>query len=227
MRLHIAIIPDGNRRYAAKRGITYVEAYREGMDKAEEVLDWLSERADVGYVTLFALSTDNISKRGREEVDALFRLISSKLDELAHSEKVHSRNVRVRVIGRRAVLPPYLIESVERVEAATAGYSGLSLNIALGYGGRDEIIDAVNRALSIGVSRLDEGEFRRLLYLDGVPDPDILIRTGGEKRISNFLLFYISYTELFFLDKYWPELTRDDIAHILDEFYRRQRRYGK
>ncbi len=143
------------------------------------------------------------------------------------SEKVHSRNVRVRIIGRRALLPDYLVRSIERVEAATAGYSRLGLNIALGYGGRDEIIDAVNRALSAGVSRLDEGGFRRLLYLDGVPDPDILIRTGGEKRISNFLLFYISYTELFFLDKYWPELTRDDIAYILDEFYRRQRRYGK
>ncbi len=227
MRLHIAIIPDGNRRYAAKRGISYVEAYREGMDRAEDVLDWLSERDDVGHVTLYALSTDNIAKRSREELDVLFRLIAAKLDELANSEKVHSRRVRVRIIGRRSLLPPYLVESARKVEEVTAGYDGLGLNIALGYGGREEIVDAVNRALGEGPRHITEADLRHFLYLDGVPDPDILIRTGGERRISNFLLFYISYTELFFLDKYWPELTREDVARVLDEFYRRQRRYGK
>lgn len=216
----VAIIMDGNRRYARKRGHSPLEGHAAGYEKLKEVLMWAQE-AGVLYLTVFAFSTENW-KRTPEEVGALmdiFRLMGHELE--AKTE----RNLRIRFIGDRTRFPNDLIEMMEGIEAQTNSFGPYTLAVAVSYGGRNEIVHAAETLRGKG-EVIDEAVFAGALMTAGIPDPDLIIRTGGDRRISNFLLWQGAYSELFFLDTEWPALTREEFDGVLREFGSRERRFG-
>lgn len=216
----VAIIMDGNRRYARKRGCSPLEGHARGYEKLKEVLVW-SQEAGVLYLTVFAFSTENW-KRTPEEVSALmdiFRLMGQELE--ANAEQ----NLRVRFIGDRERFPSDLTTMMARIEAKTESYGPYTLAVAVSYGGRNEIVRAAEVLREKG-EVIDEAAFAGALMTAGIPDPDLIIRTGGDKRISNFLLWQAAYSELFFLDTEWPALSHAEFDGVLQEFARRERRFG-
>nr|WP_069807143.1 polyprenyl diphosphate synthase [Vulcanisaeta thermophila] len=231
---HIGVIPDGNRRWARKVGLSIAEAYRVGADKVEEFLNW-SLDLGIKVVTVYALSTENFLNRSKLELELLFSLLKEKLRKIRNYERVHMDGVRVRVIGRTWLLPSDVIEEVRLTEEATAKYSNHYLNLAVVYGGRQEIVDAVKRILTdyqmglLKISDLNEEVLTKYLYLgdEPYPEPDLIIRTGGEYRLSNFLTYESAYSELYILNKYWPEITREDLLRAIEEYSRRERRFGR
>ncbi len=227
---HLAIIMDGNRRFAQSVGIGVKDGHEKGRDTLEELLDWCLE-LEIHILTVYALSTENLS-RPKEELDALMDLFDRALRQIAVDERVHRHEIRVRVIGNRALLPPSVQEAIGIAEAATAGYSRYLYNVALGYGGRDEIVEAI-RALAREVrdgrlrpEEIDSSAVSRHLYTKDLPDPDLIFRTSGEERISNFLLWQSAYSELYFSDVMWPGLTRLEFLRAIRVFQLRRRRYG-
>jgi len=214
---YVAIITDGNGRWAKKQGLPTVEGHRAGADVLKARL---RDAAELGVeeLTVFSFSTENWS-RPDEEVAGLMTM----LDERIHSEtpELDKEGVRMRFIGRREGVDPQLVERMEWAEATTAGNSRITLFIAFNYGGRAEIVDAA-RSFEGG----SEEEFRRHLYAAEMHDPDLLIRTSGEKRISNYLLWQCAYSELVFRDELWPDFTREALEGSLREFEARQRRFG-
>ena len=220
--MHVAIIMDGNGRWARERGLPRIEGHRRGALKVESVTEW---SADLGvrYLTLYAFSTENW-KRPWEEVSFLFNLFVDFMKKKIR--KMKREGVRVRIIGRKEKLPDEVVKIWEWAEEETKGNDKIDLIIALNYGGRAEILDAVNELLSENITKVDEDMFRSHLYAPDIPDPDIVIRTSGEMRISNFLLWQIAYSELFFIDKYWPDFEREDLEKVIEEFRRRHRRFG-
>ncbi len=219
---HIAIIMDGNGRWAKKRLLPRSAGHREGMKRMIS----LSEHAfDMGveYVTLYALSAENLS-RPQEELDGLFSLFRKYFAE--NVGRLLKKGIRLKVIGDLSLLPPDIgALSKEGEEATAAGERG-ALVLAIGYGARQEIVSAVNQAVR-GGKELSQEEFGRLLSTAGMPDPDLLIRTGKEKRLSNFLLWQCAYTELYFSDKMFPAFTNADLDRALASYAGRERRYGK
>lgn len=232
--IHIGVIPDGNRRWARKVGLPITEAYRIGSDKVEEFLDW-SLDFGIKIVTVYVLSTENFLRRSKLELDLLYKLLKEKLIKVRKDERIHRNRVRVRVIGRTWLLPEDVRREIVLTEEATADYSDHYLNLAVVYGGRQEIIDAIKRILAdynsgkLNISDLNEDALFRYLYVgdEPYPEPDLIIRTGGEHRISNFLLYETAYSELYILNKYWPEITKEDLKQALDDYARRERRFGK
>ncbi|ADN50328.1 polyprenyl diphosphate synthase [Vulcanisaeta distributa] len=232
--IHIGVIPDGNRRWARKVGLPITEAYRIGSDKVEEFLDW-SLDFGIKIVTVYVLSTENFLRRSKLELDLLYRLLKEKLIKVRKDERIHRNRVRVRVIGRTWLLPEDVRREIALTEEATANYSDHYLNLAVVYGGRQEIIDAIKKILvdynsgKLNISDLNEDTLFRYLYIgdEPYPEPDLIIRTGGEHRISNFLLYETAYSELYILNKYWPEITKEDLKQALDDYSRRERRFGK
>ncbi|WP_054842168.1 polyprenyl diphosphate synthase [Vulcanisaeta distributa] len=232
--VHIGVIPDGNRRWAKKVGLPITEAYRIGSDKVEEFLNW-SLDFGIKIVTVYVLSTENFLRRSKLELDLLYRLLKEKLIKVRRDERIHRNRVRVRVIGRTWLLPEDVRREIELTEEATADYSDHYLNLAVVYGGRQEIIDAVKKILidynsgKLNISDLNEEALFRYLYVgdEPYPEPDLIIRTGGEHRISNFLLYETAYSELYILNKYWPEITKEDLKQALDDYARRERRFGR
>jgi tritrans,polycis-undecaprenyl-diphosphate synthase [geranylgeranyl-diphosphate specific] len=229
---HVGIIPDGNRRWARMRGLQEWLGHKEGYRKMREVLTWLLD-IGVEIVTVFAMSTENCTRRKPEERAKLYELIAGGLRELAKERIVHENEVQVRVIGRRNMWPDFLREAAEYVEEATKGYKKRVINVAICYGGRQEIVDAV-RKIAEKVKRgelepeeIDEETIRAHLYTEDLPDPDLIIRTSGEERISNFLLWQSAYSELYFASMYWPEIRRIDILRAIRDYQRRQRRFGR
>ena len=220
--MHIAIIMDGNGRWAKEKGLPRVEGHRRGALKVEDVTEW---SADLGvrYLTLYAFSTENW-RRPWEEVSFLFNLFVEFMK--MKIRKMKREGVRVRIIGRKEKLPKEVVEVWDWAENETKSNNKIDLIIALNYGGRSEIIDAVNRIISEDIEKVDEDILRSHLYAPDVPDPDIVVRTSGEMRISNFLLWQIAYSELFFVDKYWPDFEKEDLERILEEFRGRHRRFG-
>ncbi len=220
--MHIAIIMDGNGRWAKEKGLPRVEGHRRGALKVEDVTEW---SADLGvrYLTLYAFSTENW-RRPWEEVSFLFNLFVEFMK--MKIRKMKREGVRVRIIGRKEKLPKEVVEVWDWAENETKSNNKIDLIIALNYGGRSEIIDAVNRIISENIEKADEDILRSHLYAPDVPDPDIVVRTSGEMRISNFLLWQIAYSELFFVDKYWPDFEKEDLERILEEFRGRHRRFG-
>ncbi len=224
---HIAIIMDGNGRWAEARGLSRVAGHQAGVDAARRTVracDGLGIKA----LTLFAFSTENW-RRPTAEVDALMALLGRAVRDEA--QELMARGVRIRVSGDLAELEPALREQVEQVVALTEPNPGLVLNIAYNYGGRAEILHAVRELtadLMAGriAADVDEALLRRYLYAPDLPDPDLLIRTGGEQRISNFLLWQLAYTELYFCDVYWPEFSEADLTAALSSYQHRRRRYG-
>lgn len=230
---HIAFILDGNRRWARSRGLPPWLGHRAGANNVEEVLDWCYDLG-VETVTLYVLSVENLLRRPREELDALLGLIEEKVDEMLATGKLEKRGVRFRAMGRLEMLPRSLREKLERLEERTSGFDSRYLNLAIAYGGRNEIIDAVRKIASeaargaLQPEDIDEGVFERYLYTGGLPNPypDLVVRTSGEVRISNFLLWQIAYSELLFLDVYWPDFRRIDLLRAIRVYQKRNRRYG-
>lgn len=216
----IGIIMDGNRRYARKQGRSPLEGHRAGYEKLKEVLSWARE-ADIRYLTVFAFSTENW-KRVPEEVDALmdiFRLLGQELEAKADAK------LRIRFIGERGMFPDDLRGMMTRIEEKTASYGPYTLVVAASYGGRSEIVRAAQKLQEEG-REVDEARFANALMTAGIPDPDLIIRTGGDKRISNFLLWQAAYSELFFLETEWPAFTREEFDGVLEEYASRERRFG-
>lgn len=225
---HVAIIMDGNGRWARARGLPRVAGHRRG---AESVRRAITAAAELGirYLTLFGFSSENW-KRPMAEVDDLMGLLRHYLrGEIA---ELHKNGVRLRVIGDRTKLAPDIVTLIDNAETMTRDNRGLTLIVALSYGSRAELASAA-RAIAqsvregrLSVDAIDEALVERFLTTAGIPDPDLLIRTSGEKRLSNFLLWQSAYTELVFLDTLWPDFTKQDLEDAIREFQRRERRYG-
>lgn len=225
---HIAIIMDGNGRWARSRGLPRVAGHRAGMESVRAVVRECS-RLGVGVLTLYAFSTENW-RRPEREVSLLMRILREYLRR--EVEELDENDVRLRAIGRIAALPEAVQAELRRAEEITSGNGGLQLNLALNYGGRAELVDAV-RAIAHDVLEgrlspddVDEGEIAARLYTAGQPDPDLLIRTSGEARLSNFLLWQSSYTEIWITPVLWPDFREEHLRQAIAEYSRRQRRFG-
>ncbi len=233
---HLGLIVDGNRRFARRAGLGHVsEGHRRGADKVDEVLGWCNELA-IPVVTMWALSTDNL-KRDPSELIPLLGIIEEKIAHLAEQQRTARPPRRIRVVGRTELLPPSTQAVIARAEALTERYQGYQLNIAVGYGGREEITDAVRRMIADRIARgdslegiaagLEPDEIARYLYTEQTPDPDLIIRTSGEVRLSGFLLWQSAYSEYYFCDAYWPEFRRVDFLRAIRSYQQRQRRHGR
>ncbi|MEM0382569.1 MAG: polyprenyl diphosphate synthase [Nitrososphaerota archaeon] len=230
---HLAVILDGNRRWARIAGIPPSQAYRYGADKVEELLRW-SLKIGIKIVTLYVLSVENIMRRPREELEEIYRLLVERAERFLKDETVWRERVRFRVIGRLDLLPREVADSLRRLERETMHHDRMHLNIAVAYGGRAEIVDAVRKICEriatgeISPDWVNEEVIERNLYTNGLPkpDPDLVIRTSGEERISNFLLWQIAYSELVFLDVYWPSFRKIDLLRAVRTYQQRTRRFG-
>jgi undecaprenyl diphosphate synthase len=221
---HIAIIMDGNGRWAAQRHLPRVEGHRAGIDSVRDVVE-TSARLGIGVLTLYAFSVENW-KRPRTEINTLMTLLKRYL-RLELSTLLRN-NIRFRVIGREEELSADVRHELEIGVRQTADNSGMLFNIALNYGGRAEIIDAAKRVLGAGINPddLDERRFSEFLYTAGQPDPDLLIRTSGEMRVSNFLLWQIAYSEIWVTETLWPDFRRRHLLEAVVAYQKRDRRYG-
>ena len=223
---HIAIIMDGNERWAKKRGMPRTFGHSQGAKVVEQILED-ADHIGVKYLTVYAFSTENWS-RPQTEVKALMNLLRRYMK--TSLVKCAKNNVRVRVIGDKSMLDQDLQDSIADLERDTAANTGIGFQIAINYGGRDEIVRAVRRAAEKGLlndpGRIDESLLNDCLDTAGIPDPDLLIRTCGEQRISNFLLWQLAYSEMYFTDKSWPEFDREELLKAIDAFNHRERRYG-
>lgn len=228
---HIAIIMDGNRRWARILNKPPWYGHLFGSKKLEEILEWCRDLG-IRTLTVYAFSTENFN-RSKEEVKMLMDLFEKKFRELIHDRRVHKYGIRVNVLGRKELLPENVRKAAEEAEQATKKYNNYNLNIAIAYGGRSEIVDAVKRIVDdiqvgkLNKNEIDEKLLKRYLYVPNMTDPDIVIRTGGEVRISNFLIYQIAYSELFFVDVYFPEFRKIDFLRIIREYQKRDRRFGK
>ena len=219
---HIAIIMDGNGRWAKRRFLPRSVGHKHGMERMIGLMERAFELG-VEYITVYALSTENL-KRPKEEIDGLFNLMRNHFKE--YIGRVCARGARLRAIGDTSLLPEDLQEILRDSEAETAKYEGRGINVAVCYGARDEIVHAVNRAIEKG-EKVTEESFANLLYTEGIPDPDLIIRTGKEVRLSNFLLYQAAYSELYFSKKMFPEFSDRDLDKAIREFGKRTRRFGK
>ncbi|KZX10379.1 polyprenyl diphosphate synthase [Methanobrevibacter filiformis] len=228
---HIAIIMDGNRRYSKIQGnINVVKGHEIGVDALERVLDW-SIDLGIEIVTAYAFSTENFN-RPDEEVEGLMNLFTKNFKRLVSHEKIHKNQVKVKVVGRAELLPKKVREAIKEAEDATAKYDKRLFNLAIGYDGRLEIVDAIKKiATEIKKGNITEEDITedlvsKNLYTGGLDDPNLIIRTSGEERLSGFLLWQSSYSELYFCDSLWPELRRVDFLRAIRSYQERDRRFG-
>jgi short-chain Z-isoprenyl diphosphate synthase len=231
---HIGLILDGNRRFARALGLDGKAGYEFGVDKAHEVLGWCLE-LNIPAATIWVLSTDNFTKRGQDEVQHLMGLFEREARNLAKDPRIHGNRVRVRAIGRHDLFPEDVLASLRDLENATAHYDGMSLNIAVGYGGREEIVDAVKKLLSSQPEKtpeqiaalLEPDHIGQHLYTADLPDPDFIIRTSGEIRLGGFMLWQSAYSEYYFCEANWPDFRRIDFLRALRAYQARDKRLGK
>ena len=225
---HIAVIMDGNGRWAQRRHLPRIAGHRAGVQSARTVIETCA-RLNIPALTLYAFSMENW-RRPKAEIDFLMRLLREYLRK--ELPVIHRNNIRLLVIGRPDHLPEAVRTDVERAMKQTAGNSGMQLAVALNYGGRAELVDAFNRILDrvrnngLANARVDEEMISQHLYTAGLPDPDLLIRTSGELRVSNFLLWQIAYAEIYVTETLWPDFTRAQLFEALLDFQKRERRYG-
>jgi len=226
--VHVAIIMDGNGRWARARGLPRVAGHRRGAEAARGVVRSAGELG-IRYLTLYSFSSENW-KRPVEEVDDLMGLLRYYLR--SEISELHGNGVRLRVIGDRARLPGDIVKLIEGAEALTSGNSAIDVCVALSYGSRDEIVTAARRlATEAAAGHLDPADiddrlFANRLYTAGLPDPDLVIRTSGEQRLSNFLMWQAAYAEFVFVETLWPDFAKSDLEAAVREFHRRERRYG-
>ena len=228
---HVAIIMDGNRRYSKLQGnIDVVKGHEIGVDTLENVLDWSIELG-IEIITVYAFSTENFN-RPKEEVSGLMNLFVINFKKLVSHKKIHNNEVRVKVVGRTELLPDEVREAIREAEEATAHYNKRFLNIAIGYDGRLEIIDSFKKIIQdvqdgkITIDDVDEDLVSKNLYTEGIDDPNLIIRTSGEERLSGFLLWQSSYSELYFCETLWPELRKVDFIRAIRSYQERERRFG-
>ena len=228
---HLAIIMDGNRRFARSLGIGVQDGHSRGRDTLEQLLTWCLD-LNIRILTVYALSTENLA-RAPEELEGLMELFDRSLREIAVDDRVHRHRIRVRVIGNRELLPDRVQEAIRIAEEATREYDDYRYNVALGYGGRDEIVEAIRtlarevKAGHLAPEAIDSDLVSQHLYTADLPDPDLILRTSGEERISNFLLWQSAYSELVFSDVLWPGLTRLEFLRAIRTFQLRRRRFGE
>lgn len=218
---HIAIIMDGNGRWAKNRNKPRVFGHKEGAATLRKTLE-NCKKIGVHYLTVYAFSTENW-KRSKEEVDALMFLFKTYIK--SEREELIKNKIRFMVSGREEGVSRDLIEAIRDLEEATSKDYEVTLNIAFNYGGRAEITDAVNKMLKEGITEIREEDFSKYLY-NNIPDPDFLIRTSGEFRLSNFLLWQIAYTEIYVTDKYWPDFDEEEMDKAIESYSKRERRFG-
>lgn len=226
--VHVAIIMDGNGRWATRRGLPRTAGHKEGAEAVRRTVEAAAELG-IPYLTLFGFSSENW-KRPRGEVEALMGLLRLYLRR--EVREVHRQGVRLRFVGQREGLAADIVALMEEAEKLTADNTRLTVTIALNYGGRQEIVAAARRiAAEVAAGRLvpemiDEEVFEAFTFTDDLPDPDLVIRTSGEQRVSNFLLWQIAYSELMFVDTLWPDFSRRDLESAIQDFHGRERRYG-
>ena len=225
---HVAFIMDGNGRWAIERGMSRTAGHRKGVERVKEIIRGAGSLG-IQTVTFFAFSTENWS-RPKNEVSVLMHYLDNFLSK--EINQLHKNNIRFVVIGRSEPIPKYLQAKIKKTQQLTADNTGLVVILALNYGGRQEILDAAKKfakdalAGKINPASLDEEKFRSYFYAADIPDPDLLIRTSNEMRISNFLLWQLSYSELYFSHKYWPDFGINELKEAIHEYRKRQRRFG-
>jgi undecaprenyl diphosphate synthase len=220
---HVAIIMDGNGRWAEQRGLTRLQGHRAGADNFNPVVELFLQRG-IKYLTLYVFSTENWS-RPEYEVSGIIKLLAERID--SETDFLHKADVRLRHLGRLDRLSAKLRQKVEAAIELTKNNTRMTLCLAFDYGGRAEIIQAIQRVISDGIPQdIDEALFSQYLYSNGIPDPDLIIRTGGEIRLSNFLLWQAAYSELYFTPVLWPDFGQKDIDEALLDYRQRQRRFG-
>ena len=226
---HIAIIMDGNGRWAREKGLARTAGHRAGIERVKEAVRTAAELG-VRVITFFAFSAENWS-RPKKEIAVLMRYLNNFLQRQVR--ELDKNNMRFLVIGREEPLPKYLQEKIKEAEKKTSDNTGLAVVLALNYGGRQEIVDAAKRFASMvargeaNLEDLNPESFSGYLYTAGLPEPDLFIRTSGEMRLSNFLLWQISYAELFFTKKYWPDFRKKDLLDAIKAYQKRERRFGR
>jgi tritrans,polycis-undecaprenyl-diphosphate synthase [geranylgeranyl-diphosphate specific] len=230
---HIAIILDGNRRWAKRNLIMKIEGHFRGADAVEKLLDWCEE-LDIKIITLYVLSAENLSRKD-DELDYLYDLINTRLNKLYNDPRIHKNRMKIKAIGSIELLPDFLREILNKLEDTTKDYNSHYLNIAIAYGGQDELVDAVKKIGSrikdgsLDIDQIDKDVIESSLYTSHLPQsaPDMILRTSGEKRLSGFLLWQSAYSELVFMDVYWPEFRKIDLMRAIRTFQKRGRRLGK
>jgi tritrans,polycis-undecaprenyl-diphosphate synthase [geranylgeranyl-diphosphate specific] len=227
---HIGIIMDGNRRFAKDNAFLTAKGHQKGATKVEEILEWCNE-TNIKEISVYAFSTENFD-RPKKEVENLMDLFERKFYDIAKDERVHRYKIRVKALGNLDLLPERVKNAICTAEEATKDYQNLHFNVCIAYGGRSEIIEAFKKVVTkiedgkLSLEDITEKTVKNNLYRAG-PDPDLIIRTGGEVRLSNFLLFQAAYSELFFCDIYFPAFRRVDFLRIIREFQKRKRRFGE
>ena len=228
---HVAIIMDGNRRFASSFGLGATDGPEMGRDKLELLLDWCHE-VGIKVLTVYAFSTENLN-RDEAEVNELMHLFAINFKKAAEDPRVHEHRIRVRAIGNIELLPQEVQDAVRYAEEATKEFDDYSFNLAVAYGGREEILNAIKGLArdavdgKVSIDEIDEDMFSKYLYTSDIPDPDLILRTSGEERISNFLLWQLAYSELYFTDVYWPGFRKVDFLRALRAYQLRKRRYGQ
>lgn len=227
---HLALIPDGNRRWSEVRGLDIRAGYLKGIETLEDITKWALYNTPIEYFTVYGFSTENIRRSG-SELSTLFKLYENEFRKVADDPDVHENKVRIRTIGMKELLPDSVLKAINYAEDRTKDYDKKTLQIAIGYGGREEIIRAIKQIASqvksgLDLEKIDEHLVKENLYTDGTPYPDLIIRTK-EQRLSNFLTWQSAYSELVFIDKLFPDLKVSDMQHALNEFAAREQRFGK
>lgn len=228
---HVALVPDGNRRWAKQHGLPIELGHAKGIESLEKIARWALSETPIKYLTVYGLSTENVS-RPAQELGFLFDMYIKQFRRLADDPDIHKNRIRIRIIGARELLPQKLLDAVNYAEAKTSVYKDRVLSVALGYGGRQELIQVIKKIATevadgnLTLDCIDEHLIKESLYTDGMPYPDLVIRTS-EQRLSNFLTWQSAYSELAFIDKFFPDLTIDDIKKVLDAYGQRERRFGK
>ncbi len=226
---HIAFIMDGNRRWAKQRGLPAFQGHKKGADTLVEICKTV-RNSGVKYMTVYAFSTENW-QRSEAEVSQLMNLLRQYLDD--GFKELKDNNVRVLFIGERAMLAPDIVQKIEKIERETAQNDEVTLCVALSYGGRQEIVATVQKIAhqvadkTLAIEDINAEVFAKNLYTANIPDPDLMIRTGGELRISNYLLWQLSYSELYFSPTLWPDFNATELTQIIEDYTKRERRYGK
>jgi tritrans,polycis-undecaprenyl-diphosphate synthase [geranylgeranyl-diphosphate specific] len=231
---HIGIIPDGNRRFAKRLMENPSKGHEWGTDKVKTLFDWCKDLG-IKTITVYSLSIENFHSRGEAELEFLFGLARREIGDIIDNPDnfVHKNKIRMNFIGKLEMLPKDLQDKIKKAKEMTRGYGNYLINFALAYGGRQEIVDAskdiAQRVLSgeLRPEEINESVVKHSLYTNGQADPDLIIRTGAEKRISNFMLFQSAYSEFAFLDVFWPELTKEDFYKAIEDYSKRNRRFGK
>lgn len=224
---HIVLFPDGNRRWAKSRGLATLDGHRKGHEKLKMLCSWC-EKKEVKILTAFGFSTENWN-RSKEEVDYLMNLLEETLLMFKNDNELANKDVRIKVIGQIERLPESLQKTIKEMEEFTKNNEKFQLNLAISYGGRWDILQAVKKIINdkIPPEKIDEKLFENYLSTSGLSAPDLIIRAGGEMRLSNFVLWQGAYSELYFSPKLWPDFTEEDFDGALEEFNRRTRRFGQ